>query len=85
MSLRHIALLSVLLTGCASFQPQPVDLPLNPPAHWHIGAGAGEAVGSSWWYAFGDEERKRLGGRAISKDAGRGGTGAGGGARSYAA
>ena len=68
MSLRHIALLSVLLTGCASFPPQPIELPLNPPAHWHIGAGAGEAVGSRWWYAFGDEELNRLVDRALSNN-----------------
>ena len=68
MSLRHIALLSVLLTGCASFQPQPVDLPLNPPAQWHIGAGAGEAVGARWWYTFDDEELNRLIDRALSNN-----------------
>lgn len=69
MSVRHIALVSVLLTGCAGFQPQPIERPVNPPAQWHIGgAGAGEAVGARWWYTFDDEELNRLIHRALSNN-----------------
>ncbi len=71
MILRTTPLLSaLLLAGCAGFQPQPVELPVTPPAQWHQETSTGETVDAAWWQAFGDEQLNRLITRAFDNNPG---------------
>jgi len=61
---------AILLTGCAGFQPQPVEVPVVPPGQWHLPANAGNEVNARWWQAFGDERLNVLVSRALDHNPG---------------
>ena len=61
MTFRLFALVPVLLlTGCATFTPEPVDLPVEPPPQWQIVVDQGRAVDRLWWQSFEDPQLNRL-------------------------
>lgn len=46
---------ALALPGCATFEPEPVELPLPLPEQWHLGGtDTTPAMDTRWWQAFGD-------------------------------
>ncbi len=71
MNTRLYALVPVLLmAGCATFEPEPVSLPLTPPDQWAHEDTSGATVDADWWQAFDDAHLNRLIDRAIAANPG---------------
>ncbi|MBN7769134.1 TolC family protein [Marinobacter daepoensis] len=69
MHLRSLTLLSILLlSGCASFEPQPIEYEMETPGSWAIESGAAQSVGTRWWEGFHDPRLNQLVDRALANN-----------------
>ncbi|MCH8498449.1 MAG: efflux transporter outer membrane subunit [Marinobacter sp.] len=59
-----------LLTGCASFRPEPVSAPVSPPDHWPVDQAEGDAISPSWWQNFHDPQLDKLIHQALTHNPG---------------
>lgn len=67
MTARILVLLPALLvSGCATFTPEPVPLPVTPPEQWSAQLDEGQGIDASWWQAFNDDHLNRLIDKALA-------------------